>query len=223
MFDRETAHEVYVAAKFEPVLVRRPSTAGSRLVTAAWLVGLVGVAGLAVVGRLTEIAAPNVPRLAVESTPAPIAPRRPSSAPTPHPSGMHHLATIDRELIVVTSPAEGRPTITAYELIVQGFLQDEAASLVVTLETGSDEVDEARVVPALAFGERPGATRHAQFLVRFELPDPRPVGPMAVRVVAFDRDGERLVVVRQPFRLGPLSRPTLGDDGLVGGLVFSGG
>jgi hypothetical protein len=136
---------------------------------------------------------------------------------------MHHLATTDGELIVLTSPATGDPTITAVDLFVQGYLQGEAAAVRVVLEIEGAPVDEWTVQPTLAFGERPSSTRHAQFLVRFGLPDPRPIGPMVVSAIALDRDGERLAVIRRPFRVGPIDRPTLGDDGILGGLVFSRG
>jgi hypothetical protein len=228
MVDRaKPTPEVLTAATFEPVRVRRASGARARLVTAAWVAGLVGIAGLAVVGRLTETGVPTVavaPNVAVASTPELDARPPGTSAPLPaYPPGMHHLASIDRELIVLTSPALGDPTITAAELIVQGFLQADAASLRVSLETDWYPIEEATVIPALAFGERPGPTRHAQFLVRFALSEPRPTIPMSVRVVAFDRDGQWIANVLRPFRLGPIERPSLGDDGLLGGLVFSGG
>lgn len=227
MVDRaEPNPEALTAATFEPVRVGRASGGRARLVTAAWLLGFVGIAGLAVVGRLIEPGVPSESIVTLEPSPAAATPPGPPETSAPHPAnppGMHHLATTDRELIVLTSPAEGDPTIGAAELIVQGFLQAEAASLRVSLETDWYRVDEATVLPALAFGERPDATRHAQFLVRFGLPEPRLTVPMVVRVVALDRDGHLLANVLRPFRLGPVERPTLGDDGLLGGLVFSGG
>lgn len=217
MVDRaEPDLEALTAATFEPVRLRRDSDARARLVTAAWVLGLVGIAGLAVVGRLTEPGVPGVSTVVVAEAPAGTAPANvPMRTTAPNP--------VPVEVIVVTSPAEGDPTITAAELIVQGFLQADAASLRVSLETDWYRVDQATVVPALAFGERPGVTRRAQFLVRFGISEPRLAVPMVVRVVALDRDGNRLADVLRPFRLGPVVRPTLGDDGLLGGLVFSDG
>lgn len=210
MVDRtEPDLEALTAATFEPIRVRRASGARVRLVIAAWVFGLVGIAGVAVVGRLTETDLPSAPLVAM--APTPLAVESPASslgarsdAPGPAPSG----------LIVLTSPAEGDPTITAAEIIVQGFLQAEAASLRVSLETDWYPVQEATILPT---------DRHPRFLVRFDMPDPRTGEPMVVRVIALDRDGEWLANVQRPFRLGPIERPTLGDDGLVGGIVFSDG
>lgn len=217
MVDRvDTVREPPTATALERVTAGRGSGTRARIVTAAWLIALVGIAGFAVAGRLVEPGVPDVSVVAVAPTPA-------SSAPLPASAGMHHLASTDGELIVLTSPAEGDPTITSVELIVQGYLQSEAASLRVTIETDWYRVDEATLLPVLAFGERPGATRHAQFLVRFGLSEPRLIGPMVVRVVALDRDGHLLADALRPFQLGPVERPSLGDDGLLGGLVFSGG
>lgn len=221
MIDRvEPAREALTAARFAPVRVRRASGVRTRLVTAAWVLGLAGIAGLAVVGRLMETDVPTETRIAV----APLAVATPLAASVPplamDPPRAQMPNGYPDQPIVVTSPAVGDPTITAPELIVQGFLQADAASLRVSLETDWYLVAEATVVPALTFGERPGATRHAQFLVRFGLSEPRMTGPMVVRVVALDRDGLRLADVVRPFRLGPVDRPMLGEDGLMGGLSF---
>ncbi len=176
---------------------------------AAWVFGLVGIAGVAVVGRLTETAAPSGPTMA--TAPSPMA-SLPPAVTGPHRADPARPAPA--EVIVLTSPAEGDPTITAPEIIVQGFFRADAAALRVSLETDWYPVQEATVRPI---------DRQGHFLVRFGIPDPRVMAPMAVRVVAFDRDGQRLGAVLRPFRLGPIERPTLGDDGLVGGIVFSDG
>jgi hypothetical protein len=179
------------------------------------LIGLAGIVGVSLVGRLAEPGNPSVPAETAGLAPVAAIPPAPTDLPSlPEPS--------PEELVVITSPAEGDPTITAPELIVQGFLQAEAAQLSVSLETDWYQVEEAMIVPALAFAERPAATRHAQFLVRFGLSEPRLSGPMVVRVVALDAEGHQLADVQRPFRLGPIERPALGDDGLLGGLVFSG-
>jgi hypothetical protein len=219
MVDRpDAAVERLTVTTLEPVGASRGTGARARTITAAWLVMLVGVAGFAVAGR---VATPEGTVVAIIAE----APPAVSSTPLPRsaePSARRVLSS-DGKPIVLTSPAEGDPTITAVELIVQGFLQADAASVRVVLETGGAPVGELTVRPALAFGERPSSTRHAQFLVRFGLPDPRPIGSMVVRVIALDRDGQRLAVIRRAFQVGPIDRPTLGDDGILGGLVFSGG
>ena len=193
-------------ATFEPVPIRRGSRARTRLVMLAWLFGLVGIAGVAVIDQLAEPPAPGGPVLAAAPSAitlmTPIVSPPPAGGGSPLPSG----------LIVLTSPAEGDPTITAPEIIVQGFVQPEAVTLRVSLETDWYPVQQATVLAA-----------DPHFLVRFGISDPRVSAPMLVRVVALDRDGQWLADVLRPFRLGPIERPTLGDDGLVGGIVFSDG
>ena len=219
MVDRAgTVPEAPMATALERVTAGRGSGSRARVVTAAWLIALVGVAGFAVAGRLAEVRVPDVSVVAV----VPLT-ELSAQVPDSRSPATDQPPSSDGELVVLTSPAEGDPTITAAELIVQGFVQAEAASLRVSVETDWYRVDETTVIPALAFGERPGVTRHAQFLVRFGFSEPRMTGPMVVRVVALDRDGHPLADVLRPFQLGPVTRPALGDDGLLGGLVFSGG
>lgn len=217
MVDRPESVDPLTIAALESVGGGRGGGAQARVLTVVWLLGLAGVAGFAVAGRLSE---PEIPTVAViAQTPASVIPELPTVGST----SQADAAAEPGQLIVLTSPAEGDPTITAVELFVQGYLQGDAASVRVTLVTDGDRIDEASGRPALALGERPSPTRHAPFLVRFGLPDPRPTGSMVVRVEALDGDGERLAAVRRRFWLGPILRPTLGDDGLLGGLVFSGG
>lgn len=217
MVDRPESVEPLTIAALESVGGGRGTGARARVVTSVWLLGLVAIAGFAVAGRLSEPEIPAVAVIAQPSAPAILESQAVGSAPQADPPGE------PGQLIVLTSPAEGDPTITALELFVQGYLQGDAASVRVTLVTDGERIDEVSSRPVLAPGERLSSTRHARFLVRLGLPDLRPIGSMVVRVEALDQDGERLAAVRRRFWLGPIHRPTLGDDGLMGGLVFSGG
>lgn len=162
---------------------------------AAWFLVLSGVVGVAAVGRLAESGVPSPGTAVIEFEP-------PAATATPMPTAS---AVPTPELIVLASPAEAGVTITTRELVVQGYLQVAAGTVRVTLEArGNRVIDDATITPALAFGERPTVDRHAQFEVRFGLPNPRPNGRMVVQVAAYDRDGRILDVVRRPFRVGPL-------------------
>ena len=167
---------------------------------AAWLLGLAGVVGLAIAGRLTESGNPDArtPVIAFDASAfeAPVA--APSTVPAP-------TAVPTPELIVLASPAEAGVTVTTRELVVQGYLQAAGGTVRITLEArGNRVIDDATITPMLAFAERPTVNRHAQFEVRFGLPNQRPNGRMIVQVAAYDRDGRIIDVIRRPFRVGPL-------------------
>jgi hypothetical protein len=192
-------------ARFEPVAVATPVAAATgrgsgtrgRAVMAAWLFGLAGVVGLGALGRLAEPGEAG-PRSAVIvfEPPTVAATPVPTASPVPTP-----------DLIVLAHPADAGVTVTSKELLIQGYLNQQFAAgpVRVTLEArGNRVIDDATVTPVLALGELPILYRHVQFEVRFGLPNPRPNGRMIVQVVAYDRDGRILDVLRRPFRVGAL-------------------
>jgi hypothetical protein len=194
-------------ARFEPVAVvtsvatsrGRGSGSRGRAVLAVWLLGLAAVVGVAGLGRLAE-PAESGPRSAVIAFEPPAVTATPAPAPTAAPAPTP-------DLIVLASPAEAGVTVTSKDLIVQGYLNQQFAAgpVRVTLEARRNRViDDATITPALALGELPIPDRHVQFEVRFGLPNPRPNGRMIVQVVAYDRDGRILDVLRRPIRVGAL-------------------
>jgi hypothetical protein len=205
------------------VAADRGSRWRTRFLIGGWLLALVGVPATAMVGGPAEGGSPAEPAAqdppAVAATPlavtGPYSSRRDMRNPSA-PSGP--TATI-----VLNRPIRGT-RLTTVDVAVGGYLQDDADSVHVVLETAGEVVlSQATVLPALAFGERPEANRHLQFQVRLVLPSRRPTGDVAVRVAAYDRAGRQIAMVRRPFTLDPIVRPTLGDDGLLGGLAFSDG
>lgn len=186
----------------EPLILRPVgiSTGGAsagrgRLAAIAWALGLLGVVGVAIGGRLAEAGDPPV-RSAI------IAFASPSDAASPSPSASPIRPA---EVLVLASPAEAGLIVTTRELVVQGYLDIAAGSVRVTLEArGNRVIDDATIAPPLAFVERPTLDRHARFEVRFGLPNPRPNGRMVVQVVAYDTEGRMLGVIRRPFVVGPL-------------------
>lgn len=220
------AVDLVSAGPNEAVGAGRGSRARAGLAVAAWVLGFAGVVGVALFGRLLG---PGDPAAGVASAPlatpgaeSMASPRSGAAASAqPGTDAARADAPTPDALIVVVSPATGEPTITSGELIVQGSVQADAHSLRVVVEALGRPLDAQTVQPARPVEEGTTTRQRARFLVRIQLPDPRPIGPMVVEVVAFDRSGERLAVVRRPFRLGRVDRPTLGDDGLLGGIVFS--
>jgi hypothetical protein len=186
------------------------------LLVSAWLLALVGVPAAAVVGGHAEGGLRDEP--AVEDGLAAA-----GSRATGRDLRRPPVAAVPTATIVLNRPARGM-RLTTIDVAVGGYLHEDADSVRVALETaGAVVLSQATVLPALAFGERPDANRHLQFHVRLVLPSRRPTGDVAVRVAAFDRSGRQIAVVRRPFTLAPIVRPTLGDDGLLGGLVFPDG
>jgi hypothetical protein len=194
-----------------------------------WILAFAGIVGVALLGRLSgpADATDGVP-IALDAAPGAeslASPRSVSGAsvqPGADPARADGSAGPDA-LIVVVSPATGEPTITSGELIVQGSVRPDTHSLRVIVEALGKPLDAQTVQPGRVVVDGFATVQHARFLVRIQLPDPRPIGPMVLEVSAFDRDGKQLAVVRRPFQLGRVDRPTLGDDGLLGGIVFPGG
>jgi hypothetical protein len=183
------------------VTAEQATSARGRAVTAAWLLGLVAVVGLAAVGRLAGAGDPESRSAAIAFEPAvrgvTVVPAPVATAP----------AVATPELIVLASPSEAGVTITSRELLVRGHLRVAAETVRITLEArGNRVIDDATITPAPApvVAGRPSVDRHAQFEARFGLPNPRPNGRMIVQVAAYDRDGRIIDVVRRPFRVGPL-------------------
>jgi hypothetical protein len=203
--------------------------APARLVVGAWCLGLAAVIGVAAFGRFSA-SGDQASGLAVAPRAAPgaellesprsgvAAPAQPGTDP-----GLPDARPAPDALIVVISPATGVPTITSGELIVQGSVDGDAHALTVIVDVRGREIVARTVQPAAPDEDGSSTRQRSRFLVRLQLPDPRPIGPMVLEVAAFDRAGARLAVVRRPFQLGRVDRPTLGDDGLLGGIVFSGG
>lgn len=183
-----------------PVAIASGRAAGARghVAMAAWLLGFLGIVGVALVGRLAEPANPlaTTALLAFEppagrSTPL-TAPSMAPPAPAP-------------DMIELASPARAGITITTRDLLVRGFLRVPTESIVITLEArGNRVIDAATIRPAMAPYTGPILQHPSRFAVRFGLPNPRPNGRMIVQVVAYDGDGRIVDVLRRPFEVGPL-------------------
>lgn len=140
------------------------------------------------------------------------------------------------QAVVVTLPARSGDEITTRQLIITGYVVGASAPLRISLEArGNREIDSVVITPTRSRGlSRP--QRAGRFDIAFDIPNPRPNGTMVVQVAVLDPDGLPIDVVRRRVRIGTILdgtvavatvRParrtrTLGEDGLMGRLVFEG-
>jgi hypothetical protein len=87
------------------------------------------------------------------------------------------------------------------------------------LETADGDWVAGRSVGPMTLG-RADDDSSPGFAVTITLPDPRPLGPLVVRVIAFDLDGDPLETLGRPIVIGEIVRREIGEDGLMGGLPF---
>ena len=174
----------------------------------AWVIGLLAVAGLALAGRAaTEPSQATV--AAVDGTA--------SAAPGTTTGRAAGAASVSRTAaIVLARPTIDSAPVTSARLMVSGSYPDPDRPLKVTLYSmGGDELAGADLL-----------TR-GDFTVVLQLPEPRPIGPAVLQVRRVDALGRAELLVERPLVIGPLAfapaqvaRPPLGEDGLIGGLVF---
>jgi hypothetical protein len=114
------------------------------------------------------------------------------------------------ERLAMTVPAARNVSVTTKAVDVAGTLDGGAGRVVVTLESRGSQLLDSRVLSVV----------DGRFHASFDLPNPRPGGRMFVSAVLLAPDGVPLEAIRRPIVSGPLSPRTLGEDGLVGGIVF---
>jgi hypothetical protein len=182
---------------------------------AAWFIGLVAVAGLAFAGRAaTEPtqASPAPDAAAVAATDGSASAAPGASAGTDGASGPGSRTP---GIALARPTVDGAP-VTSARLLVNGSYPDPDRPLKVALfNMWGDELAGANL---LVRGE---------FSVVLRLPEPRPIGPAVLQIRRVDAVGRAELLVERPLVIGPLAaapaqveRPPLGEDGLVGGLVF---
>lgn len=176
----------------------------------AWGLGLVAVAGMAVVGGMEEDGA-GIAFAPPAGSPGPsglvAAPAASAATPSLDPAWAD---------VVVTSPARANQVITTRDLVVRGHVRESSWRVQVVLQSRSAEPIVVRTGgPMTRPGDRersPGRT----FIVTLPLPDPRPSGPAVVQVVAYDASGRAQDVVLRVIQIGAMLGPASGADaGLI--------
>ncbi|MEX2184801.1 MAG: hypothetical protein WEC14_10165 [Chloroflexota bacterium] len=175
----------------------------------AWLVVLGGAVAVARSG-----ADDGVGQLTAPSAVAEVPPARPTAAPSPAAS-----SPLEDSVLVLQVPRPAGGAITTHDLVVSGYLVDGTGPVSAIITTSEGERIAARTVGPLTIG-RPDDDPNPRFLITVPLGDQRPVGEVRLRVVVYDIDGVPVEVVRRRVVIGPLERREIGEDGLVGGIVF---
>lgn len=145
---------------------------------------------------------------------------------SPAPSG--DLA--DAGAIVLDWPAMPNQVITTGELVVRGHLRTGAARVQVLLQSsGAVPIVVRSVRPVTQDWDRDDDPEGPTFVVTVPLPDPRPSGPAVVQIVTYDVSGRAQGVLLRTIQIGAMfnpttrglpGRPSLGEDGLIGGIPF---
>lgn len=169
----------------------------------AWVVGLTAIALVAVVGRIGD--RPGVTAVASVLVASGLA--------SPAPDELPAIGAVPPAL---TLPTIDSQPLTTSTVIVRGSSPTSFGPLRVSLYSMRGDELAGADLPA-----------ESTFLTALRIPEPRPVGPALLRVSRILGDGGTEPLVDRPVVIAPLAptpatvrRPPLGEDGLVGGLVF---
>lgn len=173
------------------------------MLVGAWVGALALIIGTGLVGRGGEApvradAAPAEAEVAASPRPDPPRDQAPAWVSSP------------RDRLTMTLPSARNVTVATRSVEVAGTLDGGAGRVVVTLESRRSHLLESRTVSVV----------DGRFHASFVLPNPRPGGRMWVSVVLLGPAGLPLEAIRRPFMSGALVPRALGEDGLVGGIVF---
>jgi hypothetical protein len=183
-------------------------------VAAAWLGALVIVAGVAVMGGQNGDATREVASRpsATDQGPAQAA------ASTGATTAATTQAPPER-VIVLRDPPVNDALITTHDLVVSGYLTSGMGPVRVGLASRNGKALAFRTVEPTVIG-RVNGDSSPSFLVALPLVGPRDGSPMTIQVIAYDRHGIPLDVIRREVILGPVTRRVVGADGLLGGIAI---
>jgi hypothetical protein len=182
-------------------------------VTVAWSGGLVVIVGLALAGSLT-----TPPPIAIaDPVPSPIA-----TGPASPPTRTAADPAAPEPVLRIIAPSREGALITTPDLVVRGSRSGPAGPTQVTLLAGSTTIAR-ETLPASGAG---GA-----FRFDIAVPGPRPGGSMVLEVIAYSTAVRPYRVVRIPVEIGAIlagaprnvgrtGEGPIGEDGIVGGIVF---
>jgi hypothetical protein len=185
-------------------------------VAAAWLGALVIVAGVAVMGGQNGDATREVASRpsATDQGPAQAA----VQAATAGATATTTQAPPER-VIVLRDPPMDDALVTTHDLVVSGYLTSGMGPVRVGLASRNGKALAFRTVEPTVIG-RVNGDSSPSFLVALPLVGPRDGSPMTIQVIAYDRHGIPLDVIRREVILGPVTRRVVGADGLLGGIAI---
>jgi hypothetical protein len=174
----------------------------------------VGVVGVAVAGSIASSPSVAVVEASLSATPAPTA--------ASHPVVVEARRPLPRPALKIVSPSRDGAVITTPALIVRGSRSGPAGPTQVTLLAEGT---------ALARQTLPANGAGGAFQIELPVPGPRPGGSMVVEVVAFTTAVRPIRTLRIPVQIGAVvegaprtvgrtGEGPIGEDGIVGGIVF---
>jgi hypothetical protein len=122
-------------------------------------------------------------------------------------------------IIVLRDPPANDAIITTRDVVVSGYLTSGMGPVRVGLASRNGKALAFRTVEPTVIGRVEGDS-NPTFLVTLPLAGPRDGGTMTLQVVAYDRLGLPLDVVRRQIVIGPVIRRVVGADGLLGGIAI---
>lgn len=122
-------------------------------------------------------------------------------------------------VIVLRDPPANDAVVTTQDLVVSGYLTTGMGPVRVGLASRNGKALAFRTVEPTVIG-RVNGDSSPTFLVALPLLGPRDGSPMTVQVIAYDRHGIPLDVVRRQVVIGPVGRRVVGADGLLGGIAI---
>lgn len=114
-------------------------------------------------------------------------------------------------MIELQEPAAAGSVVTTQDLVIRGYLREQGGPIRVLLESSGGKPMVNRM-----FSPSPW------FVVNLPLSNPRPGGEVTLWIIAYDLDGIPIDVVRRHVVMGAIAEREIGEDGLMGGIVFPG-
>jgi hypothetical protein len=123
--------------------------------------------------------------------------------------------------IVLDMPGRVGAVVDTAGVVIRGRVPDDAGRLQILLQTTADAPIVVVTAQPMSAARTGWPTSPSMFDVEVPLPEPRPIGPALIQIVSYDQRGRARDVLLRRIVIGERTRrPTLGEDGLVGGIVF---
>ena len=123
--------------------------------------------------------------------------------------------------IVLEMPGRVGAVVGTAGVVIRGRVPHDAGRLQLLLQTTAAAPIVVGTAQPMSAARTGWPMSLSTFDVEVPLPEPRPIGPALIQIVSYDQRGRARDVLLRRIVIGERSRrPTLGEDGLVGGIVF---
>jgi hypothetical protein len=170
----------------------------------------VAIAGRGDDGSERTVTAPSVDASApgpVEASPSYVADAPPASTARP-------------TRIVLDVPGRPLTVVTTTAVVIRGQVPRDAGRLQILLQTRAATPIVVVTAEPMSAARTGWHEAPATFAADLALPDPRPTGPAVIQIVSYDQRGRARDVLLRPIIIGQVARRPIGEDGLLGGIVF---